>query len=354
MTDDGLAGELPTGAILALCDKVLDEVGRRSHRFTWLRAPGAVADAWLPVEAYYPRHRLVVVCHAERTAYDHLFRQLVPEHGLRLLQFKPAELGGELAMAERVLRRMIARLPDPAWPDARAEEPRVRSPRSRPASAREREPAAQARERDRPAQARDRERPGPERPATARTGARAASRRRTSRFPSLSLGSLVTRRPRDPLESLRAARDQSLPGARVRAGRAGVATAGHAPEIVAIGVAAGLALALLCGIELILGVIAVTLDSGRVILGLGIALDACARILGALDCERAGETGWAWAWAIVGSPTVVAIALGARSSVAARSRVRQAGSGETGIEVAPLSILMATLALVCVVVGLLS
>src|SRR5436305_2776461 len=152
MMADGLSRELATGAYQALCDKVLEEVGRRSHRFAWLRAPGTVADAWLPVEAYYPRHRLVVVCHAERTPYDDLFRQLVPPHGLRLLQFKPAELGGDLAAAERVLRRMIARLPDPAQPDARAEEPRARSSRANPASARERE-------------RQDRERPAPARPA---------------------------------------------------------------------------------------------------------------------------------------------------------------------------------------------
>jgi hypothetical protein len=123
---------------------------------------------------------------------------------------------------------------------------------------------------------------------------------------------------------------------------------------VAVGVAAGLALAMLCGIELIVGVIAVALDSGRVVLGLGIAFDACARILGALDSERAGETGWAWAWAIVGSPTVVAIALAPRSEARNRSQARRARRSETAIEVAPLGILMATLALVCVVVGLLS
>jgi hypothetical protein len=140
----------------------------------------------------------------------------------------------------------------------------------------------------------------------------------------------------------------------MRAGRAGVATAHHAPEIVVVGVAAGLALAAICGIELIVAVIAVALDSGRVVLGLGIAFDACARVLGALDSERAGETGWAWAWAIVGSPMVVAIALGHRSPARTRSRPRQAGSGETAIEVAPLGILIASLALVCVLVGLIS
>jgi ferric-dicitrate binding protein FerR (iron transport regulator) len=108
---------------------------------------------------------------------------------------------------------------------------------------------------------------------------------------------------------------------------------------VAVGVVAGLVLAAICGAELVAGVMAVTLSSGRVLLGLGIALDACARALGALDAGRAGKAGWAWSCAIIGSPAVVAAALSWRR-------------GEIRIEAAPLAGLIAGLAIVFVVVGL--
>jgi hypothetical protein len=100
---------------------------------------------------------------------------------------------------------------------------------------------------------------------------------------------------------------------------------------------------------LILAVIAVALDAGRPVLGLGLALDACARVLGTIDAERVGKTDWAWACAIVGSPAVVAAAF-----VWPRPRRpgRRSGPGDIPIEAAPLAGLMATLALVCVLVGL--
>jgi hypothetical protein len=118
---------------------------------------------------------------------------------------------------------------------------------------------------------------------------------------------------------------------------------------VAVGVAAGLALAVVCGAELIVAVIAVALDSGRFVLGLGLAVDACARVLGTLDSQRVGKTDWAWACAIVGSPAVIAAAY-----VWPRPRRpgRRSGPGDIPIEAAPLAGLMATLALVCILIGL--
>jgi hypothetical protein len=128
------------------------------------------------------------------------------------------------------------------------------------------------------------------------------------------------------------------------------ATAGHA-DVVAAGVVTGLALAGICGAELVLAVIAVALDSGRVILGLGLAFDACARALGTLDAGRVGKSGWAWASAIIGSPAVVAAALlwprPGRPG-------RLSGPGDVPIEAAPLAGLIATLALVCVIIGLIA
>ncbi len=318
MTADGLAGELPTGAILGLCDKVLGEVGRRSHRFSWLRAPGGVADAWLPVEAYYPRHRLVLVCHREHAPYDHLFAQLVPEHGLRLLQFAPAQLGTDVDIAEQLLRRMIARLPEPPGREPARREPAGREPAGR-------EPAEEGRRRP----------------------ARLAA---PSKLPSLSLPSLpgMQRRREPARERPPAGRPRPTPVLARPALHPVDATAGHA-DAVAVGVIAGLALAAVAGAELVLAVIGVALDSGRVILGLGLAFDACARVLGTLDAGRVGKSGWAWASAIIGSPAVVA---GAVLWPRERRPGRMTGPGEQPIEATPLAGPIATLAIVCVLVGL--
>ena len=101
------AGVLSAATILAICDRLLDEVGRRQHMFAWLRSPGAGAGAgasagsgdWLAVDAYYPRARLVVICPAGRGPHDALFRELIPAHGLGLLMLDPAALGGDPAAA---------------------------------------------------------------------------------------------------------------------------------------------------------------------------------------------------------------------------------------------------------------
>src|SRR6478752_1555369 len=100
-------------ATLSLCDRALGEVGRRSHRFAWLRAPGGGPREWIPVDAYYPVNRLVVVCGERSVEDDAVFAELVPAHGLRLLELDPAELGAvgtggafeDPAAAEQALAR---------------------------------------------------------------------------------------------------------------------------------------------------------------------------------------------------------------------------------------------------------
>ena len=47
---DRQPGFLPASAILATCDRLLDEVGRRRHMFAWLRAPGSSVGEWLAVD----------------------------------------------------------------------------------------------------------------------------------------------------------------------------------------------------------------------------------------------------------------------------------------------------------------
>jgi hypothetical protein len=118
---------LPAPTILAMCDRVLGEVGRRRHMFAWLRAPGSAADEWLPVDAYYPRARLVVMCHAAPGPHDGLYRELVPAHGLGLLTLHPDVLGDDAAAVEAALAARIFDLehiprtaPAEARPAARA------------------------------------------------------------------------------------------------------------------------------------------------------------------------------------------------------------------------------------------
>lgn len=139
MTDHGVAGELPASErvraedgrgssdrlrrsaalslneVLSLCDRHLNEVGRRNHLFGWLRPPGAGADSWLPVDAYYPRNRLVVLYRPRARAHDQVYRELIPGHGLRLLVLAPDELGNTAAGAERALAALLVRL-DPTPP----------------------------------------------------------------------------------------------------------------------------------------------------------------------------------------------------------------------------------------------
>ncbi len=92
LVDSGSSPPLPVPTILAICDVLLGEVGRRDHRFSWLQAPGAGPGQWLPVDAYYPAKRLVVVCDAERSPLARRYEELVPAHGLGLLQLAQGEI----------------------------------------------------------------------------------------------------------------------------------------------------------------------------------------------------------------------------------------------------------------------
>jgi hypothetical protein len=110
MTTDGVPGEL-----LDLCDRALGEIGRRSHLFGWLRATGS--EDWLPVDAYYPGNRLVVMQRAPLTADDELIAELVPEHGMRLLWLAPHEFPSDPERARTALAGALAELgPAPARP----------------------------------------------------------------------------------------------------------------------------------------------------------------------------------------------------------------------------------------------
>ena len=107
MTADPLAQGLPVSTALDMCDRLLGEAGRRRHVFAWLRDPGSEAKEWLPVDAYYPRARLVVMCRPALDPHDGLFRELIPAHGLGLLRLDTDALGEDAAVVEAALAAKI-------------------------------------------------------------------------------------------------------------------------------------------------------------------------------------------------------------------------------------------------------
>ena len=68
---------LPVSQILDLCDRIVGEIGRRSHMFGWLRA-ASDDERWLTVDAYYPSHRLVVTCRDATDADGALYAERAP------------------------------------------------------------------------------------------------------------------------------------------------------------------------------------------------------------------------------------------------------------------------------------
>lgn len=108
------SAELEGSEILDLCDRVVGEPGRRQHLFAWLRPPGAGPEEWLPVDAYYPAHRLVVVCRGRDEEPEGAYSELVPAHGLRLLELSPRELDGDPAEALRMMISALGPVASPA------------------------------------------------------------------------------------------------------------------------------------------------------------------------------------------------------------------------------------------------
>jgi hypothetical protein len=93
-------------AILDACDALLGEVGRRQHRFAWLRAPQHSED-WLPVASYYPGRRLVLALDPEPVERA-LLSALVPEHGLRLVIVASGAVGADPGMFTERLQAALA------------------------------------------------------------------------------------------------------------------------------------------------------------------------------------------------------------------------------------------------------
>lgn len=134
-------GHLDATRVLSLCDRLLEETGRRDHLFAWLRTPGDGAGGWLPVDAYYPAHRLVVVLDNGDPAREALCSELVPAHGLRLLRVSPDGLDPDEGLAELAIAREIDGLVPPPPPGPSPARPQTAGPRQGTAHSRRRAPA---------------------------------------------------------------------------------------------------------------------------------------------------------------------------------------------------------------------
>lgn len=337
MTTDGLAadppvpdptsggtGILPVGTIIALCDQLLGEISRRSHFFTWLRAPDAGAQDWLAVDAYYPCNRLVVICRSESGAHDQLYAELVPAHSLRLLRIVPAELGGDRAHAAIVLGRSLSALAPPPMPAPEPEE--LTATRALAALTQPPARAFAALAKPAPEPAASRRHAGPAQAEAARRAARFVASHPAAPKPKPDVREApLPTPPRIPVRPARAPRSPPAPT--------------HPGEAQTVGAIAGLALVAIVAAEVYVAVAKAALVSGRVVLGFGLALDACARALGTVAAERARQPAWTWGCLVGGSPVVATFAL-FRSS------------GPEWVDPAPLAGLISLLAIVIVLAGL--
>src|ERR1700760_3790416 len=128
--EDEIAGDspgLPAPTILAMCDRLLGEVGRRGPLSSCLRASGAASGEWLPVDAYYLRARLVVMCRSAGGPHEGLYREPIPAHGLGVLRLDPDVLGQDQEAVEAALAANIFDLEHVPRP---AERPAASAPRS--------------------------------------------------------------------------------------------------------------------------------------------------------------------------------------------------------------------------------
>jgi hypothetical protein len=289
-------------AILSLCDRALSEVGRRSHLFSWLRAPDAGPEEWLAVDAYYPGSRLVVMCREHAFPHEQLYAELVPAHGLRLLALAPSELSDDPGEAEASLRRRIAELelPPRTAPPIYAEngDGAHDNPLSRVAAS-----FAQA-----ATPAVFDQRPSAARAAATERAARFVAARNARERPAARNGTPPARPRR---EAAAPPRLNAAAGARLEAAARARARKrlGAPPETAAMGLLLGIVLAAALAAELYFGIGQLALGGGHVLLAFGFAMDAIARTLGTVAASRSGEPGWAWACALFGSLAVAPFAV---------------------------------------------
>jgi hypothetical protein len=339
MTTDALA-------ILAACDRVLGEIGRRDHMFGWLRVPDADPPQWLSVDAYYPGNRLIALCGGHSEEVSRLCAGRAPTHGLRLLELAPGELDDSEGL-DGALERHLAELPPVVRPSGSLpdrEGPGVRAASLLPQPATP--PVV-------------RHRVGESRAAATARGARFVA----THDPPAPAG-VIDRQPAgaglaDPKTAPGAAatpppvrrptpppvrRPTPPPVRRPAPARRPAAATAQAPSrprrtLQVPAVLVGLVvIAVLC-LELYYGVARFALGGGHVLLAFGLALDCCARALGTVSARRAGKNDWMWSSALIGSPAVAMFAL-------------YAGEGEPPPEPGPLAGMLSLSACAAVVIAM--
>jgi hypothetical protein len=281
--------------------------------FAWLRELDS--EQWLPVDAYYPRHRLVIVCRDGAAAGDDLIASRVPEHGLSLLWLTPvvvlADPAGVLAALDRELDAVR-----PAPPPPRQIAP------STPAAAPPK-PPVQTSPIDRAVASLSQARAGgharaghPERPSQAEAvarGARFVAAHRTPVVPRRRSGPVV--RPARPARIAPAPRPVTTEATAVRARErerrlsAARRRWRQRKPTGKLGLLLSTALVLALAAEIYYGVYRWALHGGHALLALGLVLDTCARGLGTIAAGRAGDRAIGWACALGGSPLVAGFAL---------------------------------------------
>lgn len=254
---------IPTGvtvppsatALLNRCDVLFGEIGRRMHRFSWLRAAGAPIEQCLVVDAYFPGNRVVVVCGTQTAEEDELCAVQVPAHGLRLLRLQPEQFASDPGQLTTRLADAIRALgpvpPRPQEPVPRSVPPRHVAPSLAPA-------------------------PTPARPPTPLAAARWAADR---------------------------ARASTAPDGKRAAGRTDREQQERA------GLVLGVTLVVVLAVEMMIFVAIIGFGGGHPVLAIGFAFDVGSRALGTIAFARDGDEDRAWGALIVGSPAVVGYTL---------------------------------------------
>jgi hypothetical protein len=320
--------------ILDLCDGLLGEIGRRMHRFSWLRDPSAPIVSYLPLDSYYPGNHLVVVIAPRTTEQERVCTEEIPGHGFNLLWVVPQELGPDpRAASDRLFEQIKLLGPLPERPRERVYRQDFTRPSPSASTPRAPTPPLEPILHDAvgaPAIGGYREQGGGAGwsapswygPAGGGTPGRGPAAATT---PGRAPGP-PGRAPAPPATASAAAAYRRAPAQR----------AGTRESQELSGVFFGLALAVILGAETFGLGIAFAMTGGHWLLAFGIAFDVCARGLGTMAAVREGSDDTAWAILIFGSPAAVSFGL----------------LSEDGMTTEPAPLAGALGALACAMIGL--
>ena len=88
--------------VIDLCDEILGLVASRQHRFDFLRGD---ANTKLPVDAYYSELNIVVGRGEQRRIYDQRRRDVLPAHGITLIEINYSDFNH--SSSKRLLRNRL-------------------------------------------------------------------------------------------------------------------------------------------------------------------------------------------------------------------------------------------------------